>query len=54
MSGGPGHTYYQRRRAKGDTSKEALRALKRRLARVVYGRLTNTATPTADGLPAAA
>ena len=30
MSGGPGHTYYQRRRAKGDTSKEALRALKRR------------------------
>jgi putative transposase len=22
MSGGPGHTYYQRRRAKGDTSEE--------------------------------
>lgn len=54
MPGSLGHTYYQRRRTTGDTSKEALRALKRRLARVVYSRMTNTATPTADGLPTAA
>ncbi len=54
MPGSPGHTYYQRRRTTGDTSKEALRVLKRRLARIVYVRLTNTATPTADGLPTAA
>jgi len=54
MSGSLGHAYHQRRRTAGDTSKEALRALKRRLARVVYGRLTNTATPAADGHPIAA
>jgi len=33
---GPGRAYYQRRRAHGDTTMEALRALKRRLARVVF------------------
>jgi transposase len=33
---GPGRDYYQRRRAGGDTRMEALRALKRRLARVVF------------------
>jgi transposase len=54
MPGSLGHTYYQRRRTTEDTSKEALRVLKRRLARVVYSRLTNTATLTADGLPTAA
>lgn len=36
----PGHTYYQKRRTHGDSSTEALRCLKRRLARVVYHRLT--------------
>ncbi len=36
---GPGSVYYQRRRANGDTSMEAIRALKRRLARVVYNLL---------------
>jgi transposase len=37
--GGPGSVYYQRRRCNGDTTMEAIRALKRRLARVVYGLL---------------
>jgi transposase len=51
---GLGRTYYQRRRANGDTTMEALRALKRRLARVVFHLLdpTNTAAPAC--LPAAA
>ena len=49
-----GQVYYQRRRANGDTKMEALRALKRRLARVVFGLLTPTTTSTADTLPAAA
>jgi transposase len=34
-----GHTYYRKRVDTGDSSKEALRCLKRRLARVVYHRL---------------
>jgi transposase len=44
---GLGRAYYQRRRANGDTTMEALRALKRRLARVVFHLLnpTNTAAP---------
>jgi hypothetical protein len=37
--GGPGSVYYQRRRGNGDTTIDAMRALKRRLARVVYGLL---------------
>jgi transposase len=49
-----GQIYYQRRRANGDTKMEALRALKRRLARVVFGLLTPTTTSTAGTLPAAA
>ena len=51
---GLGRAYYQRRRASGDTPMEALRALKRRLARVVFHLLgaTNTAAPAC--LPAAA
>lgn len=36
---GPGKTYYQARREAGDTTMEALRALKRRLARVVFNLL---------------
>lgn len=35
----PGHTYYRKRLAEGDSTTEALRCLKRRLARVVYNRL---------------
>lgn len=49
-----GQVYYQRRRANGDTKMEALRALKRRLARVVFGLLTPTSTSTAGTVPAAA
>ncbi|MEU6586525.1 transposase [Nocardia sp. NPDC046763] len=35
----PGRVYYDARRADGKTSKEALRALKRRLSNIVYARL---------------
>ncbi len=51
---GLGRTYYQRRRAQGDTTMEALRALKRRLARVVFNLLRPTDTQTGTCLPAAA
>lgn len=37
--GGPGSVYYQRRRGNGNTTIAAMRALKGRLARVVYGLL---------------
>jgi hypothetical protein len=37
-------TYIQRRLAAGNTKKEALRVLKRRLADIVYRRLLNDAT----------
>lgn len=37
--GSPGHTYYRKRLADGDSAKEALRCLKRQLARIVYKRL---------------
>jgi transposase len=36
---GPGKTYYQHRRTAGDTKTEAIRALKRRIARTVFTRL---------------
>ena len=48
ITGSPGQLYYQRRRARGDTAMEALRALKRRLARVVFNLLQPTATSTAN------
>jgi transposase len=52
---GPGRTYYEKRLAAGDSTTEALRCLKRRIARAVYQTLkTTTATPTRDSLPAAA
>lgn len=51
---GPGRTYYQRRRANGDTSMEAIRALKRRLARTVFTLLQPTDAATGSPLPAAA
>lgn len=44
---GPGRSYFQRRRAEGDTPQQALRALKRRIARVVYNRL-KACQPGAD------
>lgn len=51
---GPGKVYYQRRRAQGDTTMEALRALKRRLARVVFNLLNQTPSTAAASLPQAA
>lgn len=51
---GLGKIYYQRRRAQGDTTMEALRALKRRLARVVFNLLRTTPTTAAASLPHAA
>jgi transposase len=37
--GGPGRTYYHRRRAAGDTKSEAIRALRRRLSDEVFRRM---------------
>jgi transposase len=54
LKGSLGHAYYQRRLARGDTTKEALRALKRRLARVVYRLLTTPTATATTPLPRAA
>jgi transposase len=43
---GPGQTYYQRRHAQGDATGEAVRALKRRIARSVYQHLKQTQQPS--------
>lgn len=51
---GLGRAYYQRRRATGDTTMEALRALKRRLARVVFNLLRLTDQTASAPLPQAA
>jgi len=52
---GLGKTYYQKRRAAGDSKTEALRCLKRRLARVVYNTLKhNPSTASTAELSAAA
>jgi transposase len=51
---GDGKTYYDKRRAGGDTTMEALRALKRRLARVVFNRLNPSDAATGACIPAAA
>jgi transposase len=51
---GLGQVYYQRRRTQGNTTMEALRALKRRLARVVFHLLRPTDTATGTCLPVAA
>lgn len=50
-----GHAYYRKRLANGNSKTEALRCLKRRLARVVYQRLrTDNLTQHHDHQPAAA
>ncbi len=54
LTDSPGQLYYQRRRAQGDTAMEALRALKRRLARVVFNLLQADTTVAIDDLSAAA
>lgn len=51
---GPGRDYIHRRRTNGDTTMEALRALKRRLARIVYNTLHTDTTVRPTSLPAAA
>jgi transposase len=53
--GGLGKSYYDKRLAAGDAETEALRCLKRRLARVVFQTLkNNTSTAAATGHAAAA
>jgi transposase len=51
---GPGRDYYQRRLTQGDNKPEALRALKRRLARVVFNALKDPGTDATSALPEAA
>jgi transposase len=51
---GDGQDYYQRRRAAGNTGPEAIRALKRRLARVVFNLLTSPSATAHNALGAAA
>jgi transposase len=51
---GLGRSYYQRRITSGDTTMEALRALKRRPARVVFNLLKPTDDPATAALPHAA
>jgi transposase len=51
---GPGQTYYPRRRAQGDGTGEAVRALKRRIARAVYQQLKLAEERLRTASPAAA
>lgn len=52
---GLGRAYYDKRLAAGDSTTEALRCLKRRLARTVFNTLKNNpSSATGTGLPAAA
>jgi transposase len=50
---GPGQTYYRRRRAQGDATGEAVRALKRRIARAVYQHLKQAQPPSTTATAAA-
>lgn len=52
--GGLGKAYYDKRLAAGDTTTEAIRALKRRLARVVFQTLNHPSPVVATGLAPAA
>lgn len=51
---GLGHEYYRKRLAAGDSTTEALRALKRRLARVVFNTLKNNPSTASTTGPAVA
>ena len=51
---GPGREYYQHRLALGNTKMQALRAMKRRLARVIFNLLQPGTTTQIAALPAAA
>ena len=48
---GPGREYYQRRRAGGDSHNDAMRALKRRLTRAVFGLLERDTSAATGTLP---
>jgi transposase len=52
MHPGPGRTHYQRKRTEHKTSAEALRSLKRQLAKVVYRHLRNDHVGQPSPLPA--
>lgn len=54
LEGSLGKTYYEKKKAEGMSNREALRCLKRRLARVVFHHLTTDQAATATGLAAAA
>ena len=51
---GVGKTYYEKKRSEGKSTSEALRCLKRRLARIVFNHLKTDQAATEDQLPAAA
>ena len=51
---GLGKTYYEKKKAEGMSTPEALRCLKRRLARIVFNHLTTDHAASATGLAAAA
>ena len=51
---GLGTTYYEKKKAQGMSNAEALRCLKRRIARTVFNHLTTDQAPSATGLAAAA
>lgn len=51
---GLGQAYYRKKKAEGMSNPEALRCLKRRLVRVVYGHLTTDHHAPADHFPVAA
>jgi transposase len=51
---GPGQSYYRRRRAQGDSTGDAVRALKRRIARAVYQQLKLAEQQLRTAAPAAA
>jgi transposase len=51
---GLGKAYYEKKKAEGMSTPEALRCLKRRLARLVFNHLTTDQTAAATGLAAAA
>ena len=51
---GPGKTYYAKKKSEGMSTPEALRCLKRRIARTVFNHLTTDHAATATGLATAA
>ena len=54
LEGSLGKAYYEKKKSEGMSNREALRCLKRRLARTVFHHLTTDQTATATGLATAA